>query len=153
MADNEHAIIQLRKAIEQRLRDGVQGLGSIVPALRADRDFQSNEFPLVVIQLAETVSPVTEGPSRGKAKKRNVVVAIQIAQIGDPDIGDEAIAAFQSQVEAVLDSDPPILRGIKNWFHAQTSPVGSAPQAGVAEKTLTYTCTILTPPGRADIIL
>ncbi|KQZ50324.1 hypothetical protein ASD54_08700 [Rhizobium sp. Root149] len=153
MADNEHAIIQLRKAIERRLRDGVEGLVSIVPALRADRDFQSNEFPLVVIQIAETVGPVTEGPSRGKAKKRSIVAAIQIAQIGDPDDGEEALAEFQTKVEAVLDSDPPVLRGVKNWFHAQTSPTAGSPQAGVAEKTLTYTCTILTAPGRADIIL
>lgn len=149
----EHALNQVHTAIEQRLIDGVPSLAGVEAALRSDREYQSNEFPLAIVQIAETVGPVTDGPSRGKAKKRMLTVAIQIAQQCDPDGKDTALGRFQAEVEAALDGDPPILRGMKNWFHAQTTPSVGSPQSGIVERTLTYTCSILTPPGRSDIIL
>lgn len=152
MAENEHALQQLRKATEQRLRDRISRL-TVVSRLRAERGFQSNEIPLATVQAADVGRPVSTGGSvSGKPVRRDCTVVIQLMVQGDPDTVEDDLSALQVEVEAALDGSDPILRGVNDWFYGGCIPPVGDPEAGTAATNLTFTCWLRTDPGKPHII-
>lgn len=148
----EHANTQIRKAIEQRLRAALPTL-TVVPALRAERAFQSNEIPLATVQVGDVAVPVSAGPTAGKPLRRNVTAVIQLLVQGDLDTIEDDLSALQVEVEAALDvTKDPILRGLNDWVYGGSIPAVGNPDAGTAGTNLTYTCWLRTDAGRPDII-
>lgn len=152
MAETEHALLQLRKATEQRLRDRISRL-TVVPRLRAERSFQSNEMPLATVQVGDIGRPVSTGGSlSGKPVRRDITVVVQLIVQGDHDAIEDILSYLQVEVEAALDGGEPILRGINDWFYGGCIPPVGDPEAGTAATNLTFTCWLRTDPGKPHII-
>ncbi|QND41827.1 hypothetical protein HB770_04095 [Rhizobium leguminosarum bv. viciae] len=150
----EHVKTQLRKGIEQRLRAAVPSLASVVPAVRAERSFQSNEIPLATVQVADAGVPVGGNIPSSQAVRRNMSVVIQLGCQSDIDDVADVVEALQVEVEAALtDSTKFGVPGIKNWSYGGSTPPDTGYEAGLAVLTLNYTCWLTTAPGQANKII
>jgi len=148
-----HPKTQLRKGIEQRLRDGVPSLAAVVPALRAERTIQSDEVPLATVDVADGGMPVGGNVASSRPVRRDMSVTVTLAVQGDIDEVEDTLESLQVEVEDALRDSSTILKGVHDWAYAGSSAATSQPAAGLAVLTINYSCWLATMPGNATAII
>ncbi|WP_296071519.1 hypothetical protein [uncultured Agrobacterium sp.] len=148
-----HPKTQLRKGIEQRLRDAVPSLAAVVSAIRAERTFQSDEVPLATVDVTDGGIPVGRNVAASRPVRRDMAVAVTLAVQGDVDDVEDALESLQVEVEDALHDPSLILRGLNDWAYAGSSSATSQPQAGLAVLVVRYSGWLVTAPGSATQLI
>jgi hypothetical protein len=148
-----HPKTQLRKGIEQRLRDAVPSLAAVVSAIRAERTFQSDEVPLATVDVTDGGIPVGRNVAAARPVRRDMAVTVTLAIQGDNDDVEDALESLQVEVEDALRDPALILKGVHDWAYTGSSAATSQPQAGLAVLAINYSCWLTTAPGSATTII
>ncbi|WP_428427321.1 hypothetical protein [Pararhizobium sp.] len=132
--------------------EAVSVINSVYASSRLFRKFQTDNFPMALIGIAETSTPTTGSFPGSKPIERRLVISIQIGveeAVDDAeDILDEACVA----VEKALCVPDIGIKGVQDWSYDGTTRVIGQPSASglLLTQTLTYSCTIRTLDSAPD---
>lgn len=143
-----HVRTQLRNAVKARLEAQLDGV-RVHNASRMARPFQKNEFPLVMIAVAESALPVDGNPVGSRLLDRSMIVSINVALVEHVAVEDE-IDALCGRIEVALAMPSQLGIGkLIAWRYAGVSaPSIEAIEEGKdsysISQTITFTCSIQT---------
>lgn len=148
-----HPKTQLRKGIEQRLRDAVPSLAAVASAIRAERTLQSDEVPLATVDVTDGGLPIGRNIAASRPTRRDMAVTVTLAVQGEIDEVEDVLESLQVEVEDALRDSSLILTGVNDWAYAGSSAATSQPAAGLAVLAINYSCWLTTAPGSATTII
>lgn len=149
MSDPVHVITQLQDAVEDRIRSSVPQVALVCDNLRASSElFQSNELPVCIVTIMESVAPISIGQPGKKPMKRMLSVQLAVGLSLEDQPTERTFAPWHMMLETQLfDGAVLAVPGLKDWSYAGSQPSQSIENMGIAVKTLNFTCMITTKPG------
>ncbi|MBY3363750.1 hypothetical protein [Rhizobium laguerreae] len=149
MSDPVHVITQLQDAVEARIRSVVPEFVLVCDNLRAQSEqFQSNELPVCIVTIAESVAPISIGQPGKKPMKRMLAVQLAIGLPLEDQPTERTFASWHLKLERELaDGNTLGVTGLKDWTYSGSQPSQAIVDMGIAAKTVNFTCMITTKPG------
>lgn len=155
MSEPVHVVTQLQSAVEARIRAAVPDFALVCDNLRAQSElFQSNELPVCIVTLAESVAPISIGQPGKKPLKRMLAVQLAIGLPLDDQPTERSFASWHLKLERELaDGDKLGVPGLKDWSYSGSQPCQTLPDMGIAAKPINFSCMITTKPGDPSAVV
>lgn len=109
-----HVRTQLRNAIKTRL-ETVSGIRAAYNLSRLNRDFQSHNFPLALVNLTETVTQSAGSFPGEQPQTRSYRVDIQLGAVEDGDDPESALDDLAVDIEKALIRPDFGIGRVTNW--------------------------------------